>query len=142
MGKGYDKVEKTPEWAAAITLIPAERITKLAEELAAAKAPFIGQYYGIQRRSNGELSSLAVSMLPLLVGKLGQPGTSTGLDVASYSFSLPWIGGDNPCKSKISIFTWADAIDHGHEMTALHDGVQGTDKLSTDIKFLVEYGGN
>ncbi len=142
MGLGYDKVEKTPEWAAAITLIPAERITKLAHELAEAKAPFIGQYYGIQRHSNGELACLAVSLLTLLVGKLGQPGTSSGLDVAAYSIGLPWIGGDNPCKSKISIFTWADAIDHGHEMTALHDGVQGTDKLSTDIKFLVEYGGN
>ncbi len=142
MGKGYDKIEKTPEWASEITLIPAERITKLAHELAEAKAPFVAQYYGVQRHSNGELSCLAVSLLPLLVGKLGQPGTSSGLDVGSYSFSIPWITGNNPCKSKISIFTWADAIDHGHEMTALHDGVQGTDQLSTDIKFLVEYGGN
>ena len=142
MGKGYDKVEKTPAWAAKVTLIPEERIVKLAHELAEAKAPFVGQYLGIQRHSNGELSALAVSLLPLLVGKLGQPGTSSGLDVGSYSFSIPWIGGDNPCKTKISIFSWADAIDHGHEMTALHDGVQGADKLSTDIKFLVEYGGN
>ncbi len=142
MGEGYDKVAKTPQWASAITLIPAERITKLAHELAEAKAPFVGQYLGIQRHSNGELSALSVSLLTLLVGKLGQPGTSSGLDVGSYSFSIPWISGDNPCKSKISIFTWADAIDHGHEMTATHDGVQGTDKLSTDIKFLVEYGGN
>jgi Tat-targeted selenate reductase subunit YnfE len=142
LGKGYDKVAKTPEWAEPITLIPAERIRKLAHELAEAKAPYVGQYYGIQRHSNGELSCLAVSMLPLLVGKLGQPGVNSGIDIGSYSFSLPWIAGENPCESKISIFTWADAIDHGHEMTALRDGVQGTDQLSTDIKFLVEYGGN
>ncbi len=142
MGAGYDKVEKTPAWAAEITLIPEERIVKLAHELAEAEAPFVAQYYGIQRHSNGELASLAVSLLPVMVGAIGKPGTSTGLDVGSYSFSIPWIGGTNPCKTQISIFTWADAIDHGHEMTATHDGVVGADKLSTDIKFLVEYGGN
>ena len=142
MGLGYDKVEKTPAWAAEITLIPEERIVKLAHELAEAKAPFVGQYYGIQRRSNGELSSMAVSLLPVMVGAIGKPGTSTGLDVGAYSFSLPWIGGTNPCKTQISIFSWADAIDHGEKMTALADGVVGADKLSTGIKFLVEYGGN
>ena len=30
MGTGYDMVEKTPEWAAAITQIPADRIRQLA----------------------------------------------------------------------------------------------------------------
>lgn len=142
MGEGYDKIEKTPAWAAAITLIPEERIIKLAHELAEAKAPFVGQYYGIQRHSNGELASMAVSLLPVMVGAIGKPGTSTGLDVGAYSFSIPWIGGTNPCKSQISIFSWADAVDHGEQMTALADGVVGTDKLSTGIKFLVEYGGN
>ncbi len=142
MGLGYDKVEKTPAWAAEITLIPEERIIQLAHELAEAKAPFVGQYYGIQRRSNGELSSMAVSLLPVMVGAIGKPGTSTGLDVGAYSFSVPWIGGTNPCKTQISIFSWADAIDHGEKMTALADGVVGADKLSTGIKFLVEYGGN
>ncbi|WP_283171295.1 DMSO/selenate family reductase complex A subunit [Curtanaerobium respiraculi] len=142
MGTGYDMVKKTPAWAEPITLIPAERIIQLAHELADAKAPFVGQYLGVQRHSNGELNYLAYSLLPLMVGALGKPGTSSGLSVGSYSFTIPWISGTNPCKSKISIFSWADAIDHGHEMTALHDGVQGTDKLSTDIKFLVEYGGN
>lgn len=142
MGTGYDMVEKTPEWASKITLIPAERIAKLAHELAEAKAPFVGQYYGVQRHSNGELASMAVSLLPVMVGKIGKPGTSTGLDVGAYSFSIPWISGTNPCKTQISIFSWADAIDHGHTMTATHDGVVGAEKLSTDIKFLVEYGGN
>ena len=142
MGTGYDMVEKTPEWAEPITLIPASRIEQLAHELAEAKAPFVGQYYGIQRHSNGELACLSVSLLPLLVGKLGQPGTSNGLDVGAYSFSMSQIGGTNPCKTQISIFTWADAIDHGHEMTKTRDGVVNADKLSSDIKFLVEYGGN
>lgn len=142
MGKGYDMIEKTPKWASQITLIPEERIIKLAHELAEAKAPFVGQYYGVQRHSNGELASMAVSMLPLLVGKVGIKGTSTGLDVGSYSFSIPWISGTNPCKTQISVFTWADAIDHGTEMTATHDGVKNATKLSSNIKFLVEYGGN
>ncbi len=142
LGTGYDKVPKTPAWASEITLIPEQRIVQLAHELADAKAPFVGQYLGIQRHSNGELACLAVSLLPCLVGKIGGKGMSTGISVGSYSFSISWISGTNPCKSQISIFSWADAIDHGHEMTATHDGVVGTDKLSTDIKFLVEYGGN
>ena len=43
MGTGYDMVEKTPEWAAAITQIPADTIRQLAADLAAAKAPFVCQ---------------------------------------------------------------------------------------------------
>ena len=37
MGEGYDKVEKTPEWASKITGIPAERIESLAEEIGTTK---------------------------------------------------------------------------------------------------------
>ena len=43
MGTGWDMVEKTPEWAAPITQIPASSIRELANTIAAAKAPFITQ---------------------------------------------------------------------------------------------------
>ena len=39
MGTGYDKIEKTPEWAAPITQIPAERIRELAADMAAGQSP-------------------------------------------------------------------------------------------------------
>ncbi len=60
MGTGYDMVEKTPEWAAPITQIPAERIRELAADMAAAKAPFICQGWGPQRHTNGEDTSRAI----------------------------------------------------------------------------------
>lgn len=142
MGTGYDKVEKTPEWAAPITLIPAERIKKLAHEMAEAKAPFITQYLGVQRHSNGEMAYLSICMLNLLLGVVGKKGCTTGCTTGAYSFSIPWITATNPCKSQISVFSWTDAIDHGEKMTAKHDGVKGTDQLSTGIKFFVEYAGN
>ena len=46
MGTGWDMVEKTPEWAAPITQIPASSIRELANTIAAAKAPFITQGWG------------------------------------------------------------------------------------------------
>ncbi|MDF3008911.1 MAG: dimethylsulfoxide reductase subunit, partial [Enterobacter kobei] len=54
-GNGSDGIAKTPEWAAAITGIPAARIVKLAREIAMAKPAFISQGWGPQRHSNGEL---------------------------------------------------------------------------------------
>lgn len=142
MGTGYDMVAKTPDWAAPITLIPAGRIKQLAHEMAEAEAPYISQNLGVQRHSNGEMNSLSVCMLNLLLGTVGKKGCTTGCPVGSYSFSVGWIGGENPCEASIPIFKWTDAIDHGEEMTATKDGVQGVDQLSTSIKFLVEYAGN
>ena len=47
MGTGYDMVEKTPEWAAEITQIPADKIRELAQDIASAKAPAIFQGWGL-----------------------------------------------------------------------------------------------
>lgn len=143
MGTGYDKVEKTPEWAAPITQIPADRICQLAADIAAAKALFVTQGWGLQRHSNGESATRAVCMLPILTGQLGLPGTNTGQREAeppSLVGDIPEL--DNPISTQISHFSWTDAIDHGTEMTALNAGVRGADRLSTDIKFLWCYAGN
>lgn len=78
MGTGYDMLEKTPEWAAPITQIPPQKIRELAVDISAAEAPFIAQGYGSQRHSNGEDTSRAICMLPVLLGKIGLPGTNSG----------------------------------------------------------------
>ena len=64
MGAGYDKVEKTPEWAAPITQIPADKIRELARDLEKAKAPFVCQGWGSQRHTNGEDTTRAICMVP------------------------------------------------------------------------------
>ncbi|OUO91281.1 dimethyl sulfoxide reductase subunit A [Gordonibacter sp. An230] len=143
MGEGYDMVEKTPEWAAPITQIPADAIRALADEIAAAEAPFIAQGWGPQRHTNGEDTCRAICMLPILIGKIGLPGTNTGQREACPSVSL--VGGlpfENPVKTAIPVYQWVNAVDHGHEMTATNAGISGADKLSSDIKFIWNYAGN
>lgn len=46
LGTGEDGVEKTPEWAASITGLPATRIRQLAREMVAAKACYICRGWG------------------------------------------------------------------------------------------------
>ena len=143
MGTGYDKVEKTPEWAAPITSIAADKIRALAGEIAAAKALFVDQGWGPQRRSNGEMTGWSICMLPILTGNIGLPGTSNGLREGSYSVNLTSMpDGENPVKAKISVFSMVDAIDRGHEMTEKADGVTGVEQLPCDIKFVINYAGN
>ena len=143
MGTGYDMVEKTPEWAAPITQISADKIRELAAAIAAAKAPFICQGWGSQRHTNGEDTARAISMLPILIGQLGLPGTNTGQREAeppTYLVgSLPF---KNPIKTAIPVYQWVNAVDHGKDMTATNAGIIGADKLGSDIKFLWNYDGN
>lgn len=143
MGTGYDMTEKTPEWAAPITQIPADRIRSLASDIANAKAPFIAQGWGPQRHSNGENTSRAICMIPMLIGQIGLPGTNTGSREANPDGIVGGMPkGDNPVKTSINCYQWLNAVDHGEKMTAAKDGVRGTDKLKTGIKFIWNYAGN
>ncbi|MBV7403665.1 dimethylsulfoxide reductase subunit A [Enterobacter sp. ENT03] len=143
LGNGSDGIAKTPEWAAAITGIPAARIVKLAREIAMAKPAFISQGWGPQRHSNGELVSRAIAMLPLLTGNVGINGGNSGAREGAYSMPferMPTL--ENPVQTSISMFMWTDAIERGPEMTATRDGVRGKDKLDVPIKMIWNYAGN
>ena len=143
MGTGYDKVEKTPAWAAKITGISEKRIESLAEEIASTKPLYVVQGWGPQRRSNGEWTAWAIMLLPCLVGQIGLPGTNNGTREGSNSVSLTSMPqGTNPVKASIPCFLLADAIDHGTEMTSKNAGVKGVDKLSVNIKYMINYAGN
>ena len=143
LGQGEDKIKKTPLWAAEITGIPAERIIRLAREIAAAKPAFIVQGWGPQRRSNGEIASRAIAMLAILTGNVGIAGGNTGAREDSYSIpfvQMPTL--ENPITTSISMFMWTDAIERGTEMTSIRDGVRGKDKLDVPIKMVWNYAGN
>ena len=143
MGTGYDKVEKTPEWAAPITGISAERIRSLADEIATTKPLYVVQGWGPQRRSNGEWAAWSIMALPCLVGQVGLPGTSNGCREARNSPTLQSLpAGTNPIKDSISCFVWTDAIEHGEDMGAKVWGVRNTDKLKSNIKYMINYAGN
>lgn len=147
MGLGSDATEKTPEWASAITLIPAERIRSLAKELGTSSPVFVTQGYGPQRRSNGELTAMSIAALPFVLGQVGAPGTNTGGGPGSNGwFAQCYINmfpeGDNPVTTSIPLFMWTEAVDHGEKMTALNAGIKGKDKLDVGIKLFFLHGGN
>lgn len=143
LGLGEDATEKTPQWAAPITGIPADVIIKLAREIGSTKPCAIYQGWGLQRTANGEIACRAIAMLSLLTGNVGINGGGTGARESDYNipfvrFPIP----ANPVKTAISMFLWTDAIVRGPEMTAKRDGVRGKDKLDMPIKFIWNYAGN
>lgn len=143
LGQGEDGFAKTPEWASKITGIPATRIIKLAREIAQTKPAFIAQGWGPQRRSNGELISRAIAMLPILTGNVGINGGNTGARESAYSIPfvrMPTL--TNPVEASIPMFLWTDAIVRGPEMTATADGIRGVEKLNAPIKFIWNYASN
>lgn len=143
MGTGYDKVEKTAEWASPLTGISVSKIKELAKEIGTTKPLFVDQGYGSQRRSNGEWNAWSIMTLPCLVGQVGKTGTSTGSTHGSYAISLTGIPSlTNPVAEQIPCFTYTDAIDHGHLFTDKNYGVQKGTSVGSDIKFIFYGAGN
>ncbi len=143
LGNGPDATPKTPAWAAAITQVPEQRIVDLAREMAESKPCYICQGYGSQRHSNGEITARAIMVLPQLLGQIGQPGMSDGRREGNSGIGLGMFPtGDNPVKTNLPTFMWAEAIRRGEELTALNAGVQNAEKLSSSIKFIFNYAGN
>ena len=164
-GKGPDGIEKTPQWAAGITGIPAQTIVRLARDIALAKPCAISQGWGPQRRANGENEARAIFLLACATGNIGVPGGGTGGREAAPALPIvrPFnFGLTNPSNKIISVFSWLDAIDHGPAMDTFNAGVgeksapgvrdlkvpvdeQGNPtniKLDVPIKMVWQYGGN
>lgn len=143
LGLGPDGIEKTPEWAAQITGVPAAQIVQLGREIGAARPVAITQGWGPQRHANGENQARAIFTLAALTGSVGVPGGGTG--EREGSFGLPManpFATQNPIETSISVYGWTDAVERGPQMTALADGVRGKDKLDTGIKMIWQYAGN
>lgn len=94
MGKDADGTPaKTPEWAAPITGIPAEKIIEMAEMFATKRTQFaVG--WSLQRAHHGEMSHWAVVNFAALIGKIGKPGEGVG-------FSWHYGGGGMPQSTKV-----------------------------------------
>lgn len=143
MGEGSDGIEKTPEWAAELTGIPAETIRRLAREIGTTRPVVVSQGWGSQRQAHGETQARAIMTLAAMTGCVGIPGGSTGQTAGSYGIRLTNTSRtQNPVETAIPCFLWTDAIDHGPEMTALNSGIRGKDKLDVPIKFIWNQAGN
>ena len=131
-GTGYDRVAKTPAWAAAITGTPADDIRELAAQLATARPAFIMQGWGPQRRSNGEMTSGMIMMLAAALGQVGLPGTNNGMNVAWGDGFLTRISaGKNLIPFRIPAYRFLDAIENGEALGA-REGVRGLPEASCE----------
>lgn len=67
--------DKTPEWAEAITTVPAANITRLAIEVATTKPAVVDVWSGPGQQTNGVQGGRAIACLTALVGGYDRPGT-------------------------------------------------------------------
>lgn len=137
-----DGVKKTPEWAEAICKVPAATIRRLAQEYATAKPAALIQGWGPQRHAYGEQVMRGGAQLASLTGNVGKlGGWAAGTGYWNRSNIVYPIGSENPIKASIPCFLWTDAVERGTELTA-KDGLQGVDKLNTNIKMIFNIAGN
>jgi anaerobic dimethyl sulfoxide reductase subunit A len=135
----HDGIPKTPEWAEAITAVPAATIARIAREYATVKPAVLYQGYGMQRRAYGEQVVRAGCVLAAITGNVGIPGGwASGLGLQAEDggpvetvFPL----GENPVKATIPVFLWTEACLRGIELIAT-DGVIGAPRLQSNIKLI------
>jgi anaerobic dimethyl sulfoxide reductase subunit A len=134
-----DGVPKTPDWAEAITTVPAATIARIAREYATCKPGVLYQGYGMQRRAYGEQVVRAGCVLAAISGNVGVAGGwAGGLGAQAPDGGPFWTlfpTGENPIKASIPVFLWSEACLRGHEMASA-DGVIGCSQLTTDIKLI------
>lgn len=111
-------VAKTPEWAAALTGIPAQRIVSLAREMAG-KRTMINVAYSLQRAQFGEQPFWMTVTLAAMLGQIGLPGGGFGLGYGCMNntgsgrkaFSGPRFSqGVNPVKDFIPVARITDML--------------------------------
>lgn len=140
---GLDGVEKTPEWAEQITGVPADIIRTFAREYATTKPACLLPGLGNQRSGNGEQTVRAMAMLACMTGNVGIPGGGAGgLGFGQEEPKPVYPMGESAYPGVISCFLWTKAIEEGENMTRLNDGVQGMDKLDSNIKMMFNLAGN
>jgi anaerobic dimethyl sulfoxide reductase subunit A len=134
-----DGTPKTPDWAAAITAVPAATIARIAREYATTRPAVLYQGYGMQRRAYGEQVVRAGCVLAAITGNFGiSGGWASGLGLQAPDGGGLWTvfpEGENPVKAKIPVFLWTEAVLRGKEMTQA-DGVTGVPNLDNDIKLI------
>ena len=142
MGQGEDKTSKTPLWAEAITGIPKETIISLARKYATMRPGVLLQGWGSQRHANGEQTVRSATVLAAMTGNVGvKGGWASGQGTHARPHTVGSIPIKNPCKAKISVFVWPDAIKNGKGMGP-EKGVKGVPQLSSSIKLIFNLAGN
>jgi trimethylamine-N-oxide reductase (cytochrome c) len=146
LGKTDDH-PKTPEWAAAITQVPASTIRSLARTIARGRTMLMGGW-AIQRQDHGEQPPWMLVTLAAMLGQIGLPGGGFGFGYHYASGGVPAAdapeisgidAGTNPVKLVIP-------YDHMISDLLLHPGqtidFNGQKLTFPDIKLVYWAGGN
>ncbi|MEE4183692.1 molybdopterin guanine dinucleotide-containing S/N-oxide reductase [Pseudomonas viridiflava] len=141
-----DAQPKSPDWAAALTDIPAQQIVELARQMAS-KRTMINVAYSLQRSVHGEQPFWMTVTLAALLGQIGLPGAGFGLGYGCMNntgsgrkaFSGPRFSqGSNPVKAFIPVARVTDML--------LNPGTpfdyNGQRHTYPDIKLVYWAGGN
>ena len=89
-----DGQEKTPEWAASISGLSAERIRELARQMSSSRTMIMGGW-SIQRADHGEQPYWALVTVAAMLGQIGLPG-------GGFRFSYHYASGGAPsCNSAV-----------------------------------------
>lgn len=141
-----DGVAKTAEWAAEITGVHANRIRRLADEMAGHRT-LITVSWSVQRNHHGEQAYWAAAAVAAMLGQHGLPGGGVGYGYGAVGLnghdtgyhSLPVLGqGPNPVEEFIPVARIADLL--------LHAGAEydydGQRRTYPDTRFVYWAGGN
>ncbi len=128
-----DGIAKTPEWAEAITGIPAETLRRLAIEFATAKPAALHCGYAPGRTIEGEQFHRAAYALAAITGNIGIPGGNSGVSNGATGRraigSLPT--GKNPIDARVASPLLADLLARGK-----------AGGYPADIRLIYSAGGN
>lgn len=138
-----DGVHKTPEWAEAITHVPAQTIRQLARDYASTKPAALIQGWGPQRHNCGERTARGSTLLATITGNVGvKGGWAAGYGgCANRKFCVGPEMPDNPVKAQISVMNWMQAADDASKVTP-QDGLKEAEKLDSNIRLLFSLAGN
>ena len=154
---GYDRFQlyllgetdgqaKTPDWAATITGVPADRIATLARELAANRS-IVNVAWGLQRATHGEQPFWMVITLACMLGQIGLPGGGFGVGYGSmnaFGSAHPRFGGpvlpqgSTGVRDFIPVARISDMLLHPGECFTYN----GETLTYPDIKLIYWAGGN
>jgi anaerobic selenocysteine-containing dehydrogenase len=126
--------EWTPERAATITGVPAERIRQLGVQYGRARAAFLRVNYGLQRHAGGGMAVRTIACLPAVTGHWRRPGGGVQLST-SYGFRFDTAALERPDLSP-TVRT-INMIKLGEALTMPDAGVGGP-----PVRALVVYNSN
>ena len=138
--------DRSPEWAAGHTGVPAERIVALARDMAEHRT-MLSMSWSMQRQPHGEQVVWLGVAVAALLGQIGLPGGGFGHGYASTNFighppmalGLPrFSAGHNPERSFIPVARIADMLLHPGETYSYN----GSTRSYPDISLVYWAGGN